>query len=112
MEKKSLNRSSQLQSRASAVDCKKSTGKCAQSKSHILFACVIDVIDVIIFVDLTFKPWPRHNKKREVLNNAQKNDASRKNIPPVRGRGQLDRRQRVRENNGFVLGGTSGTGYA
>ncbi|XP_049867448.1 RING finger protein 10 [Pectinophora gossypiella] len=85
MDKKSLNRSSP-QSRASAIDCKKST-------------------------ELTHKPWPRNNKKREGPNNAPKNEPNRKNVPAPRGRGQVDRRPRPRGGpSNFLVGGTQNTG--
>ncbi|KAJ8725786.1 hypothetical protein PYW08_003969 [Mythimna loreyi] len=82
MDKKSLNRSSQPQSRASAIDCKKNT-------------------------DLTQRPWPRSNKKREGPGNAPKNEPSRKNVPTQRGRGQVDRRPRTRGPTGYPVGGTA-----
>ncbi|XP_053625855.1 E3 ubiquitin-protein ligase RNF10 [Plodia interpunctella] len=85
MDKKSLNRSSQPQSRASAIDCKKNT-------------------------ELTHKPWPRNNKKREGPNNASKNEPNRKNVPTQRGRGQVDRRARARGSSSYVVGGTANTG--
>ncbi|XP_075969810.1 E3 ubiquitin-protein ligase RNF10 [Anticarsia gemmatalis] len=81
MDKKSLNRSSQPQSRASAIDCKKNT-------------------------ELTHKPWPRNNKKREGPGSAPKNEPYRKNGPPQRGRGQVDKRPRARGPSGFPVGGT------
>ncbi|XP_021185047.3 E3 ubiquitin-protein ligase RNF10 [Helicoverpa armigera] len=84
MDKKSLNRSSQPQSRASAIDCKKNT-------------------------DLTQRPWPRNNKKREGPGSAPKNEPSRKNVPAQRGRGQVDRRPRARGPAGYPMGGTSNT---
>ncbi|XP_013196029.2 E3 ubiquitin-protein ligase RNF10 [Amyelois transitella] len=84
MDKKSLNRSSQPQSRASAIDCKKNS-------------------------ELTNKPWPRNNKKREGPNNAPKNETNRKNAPAQRGRGQIDRRPRARGTSGYVVGGTQNT---
>ncbi|KAI5632095.1 zinc finger, c3HC4 type (RING finger) domain-containing protein [Phthorimaea operculella] len=72
MDKKSSNRSSQTQSRASAIDCKKST-------------------------ESTHKPWPRNNKKREGPGNAPKNEPYRKRgAPAAGGRGQVDRRPRAR----------------
>uniref|UniRef100_A0A2A4JAK1 E3 ubiquitin-protein ligase RNF10 n=1 Tax=Heliothis virescens TaxID=7102 RepID=A0A2A4JAK1_HELVI len=83
MDKKSLNRS-QPQSRASAIDCKKNT-------------------------DLTQRPWPRNNKKREGPGTAPKNEPSRKNVPAQRGRGQIDRRPRARGPAGYPMGGTSNT---
>ncbi|XP_047021297.1 RING finger protein 10 [Helicoverpa zea] len=84
MDKKSLNRSSQPQSRASAIDCKKNT-------------------------DLTQRPWPRNNKKREGPGSTPKNEPSRKNVPAQRGRGQVDRRPRARGPTGYPMGGTSNT---
>lgn len=84
MDKKSLNRSSQPQSRASAIDCKKNT-------------------------DLTQRPWPRNNKKREGPGITPKNEPSRKNVPAQRGRGQVDRRPRARGPTGYPMGGTSNT---
>ncbi|XP_063620423.1 E3 ubiquitin-protein ligase RNF10 [Cydia splendana] len=80
MDKKSINRSSQLQSRASAVDGKKST-------------------------ELTHKPWPKNNKKREGPGSAPKNEPNRKNVPAQRGRGQIDRRPRARGAPNYALGG-------
>lgn len=85
MDKKSLNRSSQSQSRASAVDCKKNT-------------------------DLTHKPWPRNNRKREGSNNTPKNEPYRKNALSQRGRGPVDRKPRPRGSSGFLVGGASSTG--
>ncbi|CAG9114655.1 unnamed protein product [Plutella xylostella] len=87
MDKKSINRSSQPQSRASAVDCKKSA-------------------------ELTHKPAPRYNKKREGPASAPKNDPARKNGPAQRGRGQMDRRPRARGSPGFAMGGAEITGIA
>ncbi|XP_063821938.1 E3 ubiquitin-protein ligase RNF10 [Ostrinia nubilalis] len=84
MDKKSSNRSSQPQSRASAIDCKKNT-------------------------DLTHKPWPRNNKKREGPAGAPKNEPYRKNVPAQRGRGAVDRRPRPRPT-GFNVGGAQNTG--
>lgn len=84
MDKKSLNRSSQPQSRATAVDCKKNT-------------------------ELSHKPWPRNNKKREGLGNAPKNEPYRKSGPSQRGRGQVDRRPRTRGSSEFSVGGTPST---
>ncbi|KAI8434765.1 hypothetical protein MSG28_003282 [Choristoneura fumiferana] len=80
MDKKSINRSSQLQSRVSAADGKKNT-------------------------ELTHKPWPRGNKKREGPGSAPKNEPNRKN-PAQRGRGQVDRRPRARGIPGSFMGGT------
>ncbi|XP_047988721.1 RING finger protein 10 [Leguminivora glycinivorella] len=80
MDKKSINRSSQLQSRASAVDGKKST-------------------------ELTHKPWLRNNKKREGPGSAPKNEPNRKNVPVQRGRGQIDRRPRARGSPNYAMGG-------
>ncbi|KAL0842268.1 hypothetical protein ABMA28_014408 [Loxostege sticticalis] len=85
MDKKSSNRSSQPQSRASAIDCKKNT-------------------------ELTHKPWPRNNKKREGPSGAPKNEPYRKNVPAQRGRGAVDRRPRARGPTGFNVGGTQNTG--
>ncbi|XP_026724633.1 RING finger protein 10 [Trichoplusia ni] len=84
MDKKSLNRSSQPQSRASAIDCKKNT-------------------------ELTNKPWPRNNKKREGPGSAPKNETSRKNVPSQRGKGQFDRRPRPRGSGTYAMGGTPNT---
>ncbi|XP_026494880.1 E3 ubiquitin-protein ligase RNF10 [Vanessa tameamea] len=81
MDKKSINRSVLQQSRASAIDCKKST-------------------------ELTHKPWPRSNKKREVSGSIPKNEPNRKNIPSQRGRGQMDKRPRARGSADFIVGGT------
>ncbi|XP_014370570.2 RING finger protein 10 [Papilio machaon] len=83
MDKKSLNRLSLPQSRASAVDCKKGT-------------------------ELTHKPWPR-SKKREGSGTASKNEPFRRNQPPQRGRGQIDKRSRVHGAN-YIVGGTQNTG--
>ncbi|XP_059056973.1 E3 ubiquitin-protein ligase RNF10 [Achroia grisella] len=85
MDKKSINRSSQPQPRASAIDCKKNT-------------------------DLTHKPWPRSNKKREGPNSAPKNEPYRKNTSTQRGRGSADRKPRPRGPSGFVVGGTQSAG--
>lgn len=85
MDKKTLNRSSQSQSRASAIDCKKST-------------------------EVTHKPWPRNNKKREGPSSAPKNEPYRKNAPAQRGRGQVDRRPRPRGPANYAVGGTQNTG--
>ncbi|XP_013145982.1 PREDICTED: RING finger protein 10 [Papilio polytes] len=82
MDKKSLNRLSLPQSRASAVDCKKST-------------------------ELTHKPWPG-SKKRDGSGAASKNEPFRRN-QPQRGRGQIDKRSRVRGANSIV-GGTQNSG--
>ncbi|CAK1581700.1 unnamed protein product [Parnassius mnemosyne] len=84
MDKKSINRLSQQQSRASAIDCKKST-------------------------ELTHKPWLRNNKKREGSGAAPKNEPFRRNPPSQRGRGQIDKRSRARGTN-FIVGGTQITG--
>ncbi|CAK1545237.1 unnamed protein product [Leptosia nina] len=85
MDKKSINRSTIQQSRATAVDCKKSS-------------------------ELTHKPWPRNNKKRETSGNLPKNENNRKNTPAQRGRGQGDKRPRPRGANNFVVGGAQNTG--
>lgn len=86
MEKKSHNRSSQTQSRASGVDCKKNS-------------------------DLTHnKPWLRNNKKRETASGAPKNEPYRKSLPPTRGRGPLDRRPPPRGNGRPNVGGTADAG--
>ncbi|KAF9421883.1 hypothetical protein HW555_002323, partial [Spodoptera exigua] len=84
MEKKSLNRTSQPQSRASAIDCKKNT-------------------------ESTQKPWPRSNKKREGPGSAPKNEPSRKYAPAQHGRGQFDRRPRPRGSTGYHVGGAQNT---
>lgn len=80
MDKKSINRSTQQQSRANAIDCKKN------SENH--------------------KPWTRNNKKREGNGTTPKNEPPRKNVPTQRGRGQVDKRQHTRGTTGFTLGGT------
>lgn len=85
MDKKSINRSAQLQSRATAIDCKKNP-------------------------DSTHKPWPRNNKKREGLGSAPKNEPYRRNLSAQRGRGQVDRRSHPRGNPGIPMGGTQNTG--
>ncbi|KAM3963048.1 LOW QUALITY PROTEIN: E3 ubiquitin-protein ligase RNF10 [Aphomia sociella] len=84
MDKKSLNRSSQPQSRAPAIDCKNT--------------------------DLTHKPLPRNNKKREVPNNTPKNEPYRKNAPTQRGRGSVERKPRARGSSSNFMGGTQNTG--
>lgn len=81
MDKKTLNRSTQSQSRASAIDCKKNT-------------------------ELTHKPLPRNIKKREGPNSTPKNEPYRKNVPAQRGKGQLDRRPRPRGSTNNTVGGT------
>lgn len=78
---KKLNRSTQPQSRASAVDCKKNS-------------------------DLTHKPWPRNNKKREGPGGTPKNEPFRKNVSVPRGRGSGDRRSRPRESASSQMDGT------
>ncbi|GBP14516.1 RING finger protein 10 [Eumeta japonica] len=85
MDKKSHNRT-QSQSKALAVDCKKSS-------------------------ELTNKPWPRHNKKREGPGGTPKNDPFRKNAISAKGRGNIDKRPRVRGPTGLV-GGVEVTGIA
>ena len=85
MDKKSLNRSAQLQSRATAIDCKKNP-------------------------DSAHKPWPRNNKKREGTGSAPKNEPYRKNVPSQRGRGQVDRRSHPRGCPGYPMGGTQNPG--
>ncbi|CAF4938198.1 unnamed protein product [Pieris macdunnoughi] len=79
MDKKSINRSIP-QSRATAVDCKKNT-------------------------ELTYKPWPRNNKKRETSGTVPKNENYRKNLPVQRGRGQVDKKPRSLGANNFTVGG-------
>lgn len=86
MDKKSINRSVLQQSRASAIDCKKNTA------------------------ELTHKPWPRSNKKREGPGSVPKNEPCRKNMPSPRGRGQMDKRPRTRGTTNFLVGGTQNTG--
>ncbi|KAJ0180660.1 hypothetical protein K1T71_004064 [Dendrolimus kikuchii] len=85
MDKKSINRSTQSQSRANAVDCKKNS-------------------------EVTHKPWPRNNKKREGNGTTPKNEPYRKNTPSQRGRGQIDRRPRPRGPTDFAVGGTQNPG--
>ncbi|RVE47989.1 hypothetical protein evm_007397 [Chilo suppressalis] len=80
MDKKSLNRSSQPQSRASALDSKKNS-------------------------ESTHKPWPRNNKKREGQGSSSKNEPYCKNAPAQRGRGPVDRRPRTRGPPSFNVGG-------
>lgn len=113
MDKKSINRSSQPQSRASAVDCKKSAGKGSSRRSPITmtcFECCCYLIEANVFLELTHKPAPRYNKKREGPASAPKNDPARKNGPAQRGRGQMDRRPRARGSPGFAMGGAEITG--
>ncbi|VVC92685.1 unnamed protein product [Leptidea sinapis] len=85
MDKKSLNRSNAQQSRASAIDCKKN-------------------------LELTHKPLPRNNKKRETSASNPKNENNRKNLSTPRARGQLDKRPRPRGSAGIALGGAQSTG--
>lgn len=85
MDKKSINRSAIPQSRAVAIDCKKNT-------------------------ELTHKPWPRNNKKREGSGSLPKNESYRKNVPSQRGRGQMDKRPRTRGTTNFAVGGAQKTG--
>ncbi|XP_032513294.1 E3 ubiquitin-protein ligase RNF10 [Danaus plexippus] len=84
MDKKSSNRTTLQQSRASAIDCKKNT-------------------------ELTHKPWPRNNKKREGPGATLKNDPYRKNVQSQRGRGQMDKRPCARGTTNFIVGGTQNT---
>lgn len=124
MDKKSLNRLPPPQSRASASDCKKSTGKCLKVKtklcffslrsldvSYLTFLCVPKFCDYILnyYIDLTHKPWPRNNKKREGSGAAPKNEPYRRNVPPQKGRNQIDKRSRTREPT-FNVGGTQNAG--
>lgn len=60
-----------------------------------------------MFLDLTQRPWPRNNKKREGPGSAPKNEPGRKNVPAQRGRGQVDRRPRARGPAGYLVGGTT-----
>lgn len=86
MDKKSINRSSQPQSRTSALDNKK------------------------LGSESTHKPWPRNNKKREGAGSAPKNEPYRKNAPAQRGRGAVDRRPRARGLPGYNVGGAQNAG--
>lgn len=65
-----------------------------------------------LFTEVTHKPWPRNNKKREGSSNTPKNESSRKNVPSQRGRGQMDKRPRTRGGSNFSMGRTENTGYA
>lgn len=85
MDKKSNIRTTQLQSKAQAVDCKKSDGT-------------------------STKPWPRQNKKREGNGTTSKNESNRKNPTFQRGKG-CDKRPRARSGDGF-LGGKEDTRLA
>lgn len=65
---------------------------------------------IIYFLDLTHKPWPRNNKKREGAGSAPKNEQYRRNAPSQRGRGQVDKRPRPRGDTGYAVGGAQNTG--
>lgn len=64
----------------------------------------------LTFIELTHKPWPRSNKKREGPGSVPKNEPCRKNMPSPRGRGQMDKRPRTRGTTNFPVGGTQNTG--
>lgn len=65
---------------------------------------------VVFFIELTHKPWPRNNKKREGSGSLPKNETYRKNVPSQRGRGQMDKRPRSRGATNFAVGGAQNTG--
>ncbi|CAB3242490.1 unnamed protein product [Arctia plantaginis] len=85
MDKKSLNRLSQPQSKATAIDCKKTSA-----------------------VELTQKPWSRNNnKKRDGPSTAPKNEPFRKNGLVHSARTQVEKRPRTRSTVDLSVGGTT-----
>lgn len=79
--------------------------------NYLMFLCIPKFCNYIsnYYIDLTHKPWPRNNKKREGSGAAPKNEPYRRNVPPQKGRGQIDKRSRPREPT-FNVGGTQNAG--
>lgn len=77
--------------------------------NFLKFTFCLDFLCNYSYAELTHKPWPRNNKKREGPGATLKNDPYRKNVQSQRGRGQMDKRPCARGTTNFIVGGTQNT---